>query len=296
MVEKKNLPEEDALGLSLTELPEFILKLDRGELVQDDSQKDLSQEYFEFYSQVTYNPTEKVCNEQKDKDLTGRFIFRTRTDFNPAEIPIEICGRIEEKIADRLRRTLKGEIENPSEWWIPLKNSTGTLQFQITFIPIGKPLPNEASFEEKIKELLSTLPLDDPRTRLEAVPALFKAIRKVAAQELRSAVAAVVEQAAALPYEQMVALSKVASQALDAAQLAIRNPETGFPTSLKPHRPRPTSSAQQLYLQDHRRGPKGVRQSLRVNQLPPDSIELMDAVPEIEPVRDAELPSERRRR
>jgi len=146
--------------------------------------------------------------------------------------------------------------------------------------------------EEKIKELFASLP-DAPRARLEAVPALYNVIRKVAAQELRAAVAAAVEQAATLPYDEMAALSKVVSQALGAAQLAIRDPETGLPATLKPHRPRPSSEARYLRLRDTRAGNDGRQNSLRVDELPPGSIELISSIIETDQTPPFEQPSGR---
>jgi hypothetical protein len=166
------------------------------------------------------------------------------------EAHFDICNRI------RKRRVKKSEPESP-------------------------PPPSEV----KIKELFASLPTG-PRARLEAVPALYSAIRKVAAQELQPAVAAIVEQAAATEYDQMVALSQIANEAMRTAQVGIRDPETGLPASLLPRRPRPSSSARHLHLRDTRAGDDGRQNTLRVDQLPPGStITLMPTAPEAEPAR-----------
>lgn len=129
------------------------------------------------------------------------------------------------------------------------------------------------SREDQIKALFADLP-GDARERLEAVPALYKAIRQQAAADLQSAVAQLVKHAGQLPYDEMAELTHVVNEALRAAQLGIRDPDTGIPASLKPSRPRPSSSARYLLLRDTRAGDDGRQNSIRLDKSP-RPIELM---------------------
>jgi stage V sporulation protein G len=143
---------------------------------------------------------------------------------------------------DRVRDRAKETVSEPhaAQEPHPLRSPEETVERPFAKLPDTPRQRLEAVAALYAEELFATLP-DAPRRRLEAVPALYSVIRQQAAKELQRAVAAIGQQAAAAEYDEMTELSRVANDAMRTAQLGIRDPETGFPASLKPLRPRPSS-------------------------------------------------------
>jgi hypothetical protein len=130
--------------------------------------------------------------------------------------------------------------------------------------------------ETRVKELFADLP-DDPRRRLSAICEIYSAIRHEAAQALTPAIARALQE---LPpgYDEKAQLADQINRALEAACLALRDPETKFPAKFLPHRPRPSSPVSALLLRDTRVPKGGQRHFIRIDDLDVDkrNFELVD--------------------
>jgi len=119
--------------------------------------------------------------------------------------------------------------------------------------------------KETINELFDGLP-SQPKQRLAAIRSLYRQIRQRAKAELRPTISSLLSE---LPesYAGKVELAREVNAVLHDAGLALKDPRTGMPATLLAHRPRETSPASSLRLQDTSKGEDEKRNRLTIDDL-----------------------------
>jgi hypothetical protein len=220
------------------------------------------------------------------------------TTYARAAIPEEVEDRVTAELGGRIARVIEGA---PDGGPFSCGDATGACHFRVSFraLPLAQsPVigDNESNLvyateaqegtvpvrEEKAKELFRDLPRDAGE-QLEAVAEIYQAVRREAARALRPAIATLLSESAAMDFEAKSALARKINETLKDARLALRDPRTDLPASLVAHRPRPTSPASYLRLQDSRSAADGRRHFLRVRDLDQGGVVLMDASADPDP-------------